>query len=148
MSGFFSHSSSRRRYPNPNMGGTHYRKKGLFGMLSGLGSGFSSRSYDGYNGHGYPNQGYPNQGYADQGYPNQSSSQAGTGSPSAFQPTDPAAAGQAVCPKCGASVPAGSKFCLSCGEKMTSNAVFCPNCGKPLPAGAKFCSECGTPVQG
>ena len=103
MSGFFSHSSSRRRYPNPNMGGTHYRKKGLFGMLSGLGSGFSSRSYDGYNGHGYPNQGYPNQGYANQGYPNQgyanqgypnqSSSQAGTGSPSAFQPTSPAAAG-------------------------------------------------------
>ena len=133
MSGFFSHSSSRRRYPNPNMGGTHYRKKGLFGMLSGLGSGFSSRSYDGYKGHGYPNQG---------------SSQAGAGSQSTFQPTSPAAAGQAVCPKCGASVPAGAKFCLSCGEKMTSNAVFCPNCGKPLPAGAKFCSECGTPVQG
>ena len=39
MSGFFSHSSSRRRYPDPNMGGAHYRRKGLFGMLSGLGSG-------------------------------------------------------------------------------------------------------------
>ena len=29
MSGFFSRSSSRRRYPDPNMGGRHYRKKGL-----------------------------------------------------------------------------------------------------------------------
>lgn len=118
MSGFFSHSSSRRRYPNPNMGGNHYRKKGLFGMLSGLGSSFSSPGHGGYYGQ----------------------------SQRAFQPAGPAA-GQAVCPKCGVSVPAGSKFCLSCGEKMTANAVFCPNCGKPLPAGAKFCSECGTPIQ-
>lgn len=138
MSGFFSHSSSRRRYPNPNMGGSHYRKKGLFGMLSGLGSGFSSRSYDGHYGQGYPNQGYSGQ----PGYPHN-----GPVSQGAFQPTAPAAGGQAVCPKCGTSVPAGSKFCLSCGEKMTSNAQFCPNCGRPLPAGAKFCSECGTPVQ-
>ena len=38
MSGFFSRSSSRRRYPNPNMGGGHYKKKGLFGMMPGLGS--------------------------------------------------------------------------------------------------------------
>ena len=64
-----------------------------------------------------------------------------------FQPNTPSAAGQAVCPNCGASVPAGSKFCLSCGEKMVSNAAFCPNCGRPLPAGAKFCSECGSKVQ-
>lgn len=134
MSGFFSRSSSRRRYPDPNMRGTHYRKKGLFGMLSGLGSGFSSRSSRGHYGQGYPNQGYPNQGYPDPG-------QGG------FQPTVPAAGGQAVCPKCGASVPAGSRFCLSCGEKMETNASFCPNCGRPLPAGAKFCSECGAPVQ-
>ena len=67
MSGFFSHSSSRRRYPDPNMGGAHYRRKGLFGMLSGLGSGFSSRSSRGHYGQGYPNQGYPNQGYPNQG---------------------------------------------------------------------------------
>ena len=67
MSGFFSHSSSRRRYPDPNMGGAHYRRKGLFGMLSGLGSGFSSRSSRGHYGQGYPNQGYPNQGYPDLG---------------------------------------------------------------------------------
>lgn len=129
MSGFFSHSSSRRRYPDPNMGGAHYRRKGLFGMLSGLGSGFSSRSSRGHYGQGYPNQGYPDPGQG------------------GFQPTAPAAGGQAVCPKCGASVPAGSRFCLSCGEKMETNASFCPNCGRPLPAGAKFCSECGAPVQ-
>ena len=131
MSGFFSHSSSRRRYPDPNMGGAHYRRKGLFGMLSGLGSGFSSRSSRGHYGQGYPNQGYPNQGYPDPG-------QGG------FQPTAPAAGGQAVCPKCGASVPAGSKFCLSCGAPINT-AAFCQNCGKPLPPNAKFCPECGTP---
>lgn len=142
MSGFFSHSSSRRRYPDPNMRGAHYKKRGLFGMLSGLGSGFSSRSSRGYYGQGYPNQGYPNQGYPNQGYPNQ-----GYPNQGAFQPTTPSAGGESVCPKCGTAVPAGSKFCLSCGEKMESNAVFCPNCGRPLPAGAKFCSECGTPVQ-
>lgn len=144
MSGFFSRSSSRRRYPDPNMGGAHYRRKGLFGMLSGLGSGFSSRSSRGHYGQGYPNQGYPNQGYPNQGYPNQGYPDPGQGG---FQPTAPAAGGQAVCPKCGASVPAGSRFCLSCGEKMETNASFCPNCGRPLPAGAKFCSECGAPVQ-
>lgn len=27
MSGFYSRSSSRRRYPDPNMGGKHYKKK-------------------------------------------------------------------------------------------------------------------------
>ena len=136
MSGFFSGSSSRRRYPNPNMGGKHYRKKGLFGMIPGMGSFSGSGSYSGY---GYVNQGYPNQGYPNQPYP-----AAGQGT---FQPNTPSATGQAVCPNCGASVPAGSKFCLSCGEKMVSNAAFCPNCGRPLPAGAKFCSECGSKVQ-
>ena len=139
MSGFFSGSSSRRRYPNPNMGGKHYRKKGLFGMIPGMGSFSGSGSYSGY---GYPNQGYSNQGYPNQGYPNQNYRDQGT-----FQPNTPAAAGQTVCPKCGASVPAGAKFCLSCGEKLASNASFCPNCGKPLPPGAKFCSECGSKVQ-
>ena len=89
-------------------------------------------SNQGYSNQGYPNQGYPNPNYRDQG---------------TFQPNTPAAAGQTVCPKCGASVPAGAKFCLSCGEKLASNASFCPNCGKPLPPGAKFCSECGSKVQ-
>ena len=88
MSGFFSHSSSRRRYPDPNMGGAHYRRKGLFGMLSGLGSGFSSRSSRGHYGQGYPNQGYPNQGYPNQGYPNQGYPDPGQGG---FQPTAQAA---------------------------------------------------------
>ena len=59
MSGFFSGSDSRRRYPNPNMGGRHYKKKGLFGMIPGMGSFSGSGSYSGYG--GYPNQGYPNQ---------------------------------------------------------------------------------------
>lgn len=73
MSGFFSGSSSRRRYPNPNMGGKHYRKKGLFGMIPGMGSFSGSGSYSGYGyvNQGYPNQGYPNQGYSNQGYSNQ-----------------------------------------------------------------------------
>ena len=68
MSGFFSFSSSRRRYPNPNMGGAHYRKKGLFGLISGFGSFSGSGSYGAYG--GYPNQGYPGQGYPGQNYPN------------------------------------------------------------------------------
>lgn len=62
MSGFFSDSSSRRRYPDPNMGGRHYRKKGLFGMFSGFGSfscSGSSGRYGGYPNHGYPGAGYP-----------------------------------------------------------------------------------------
>lgn len=149
MSGFFSGSSSRRRYPDPNMGGRHYKKKGLFGMIPGMGSFSGSGSYSGYGypNQGYPNRGYPNQGYPDQGYPNQGYQQNPSGGQGAFQPNTPAAGGQAVCPKCGASVPSGAKFCLSCGERMSSNAVFCPNCGKPLPAGAKFCSECGSKVQ-
>lgn len=154
MSGFFSGSDSRRRYPNPNMGGRHYKKKGLFGMIPGMGS-FSGSGSSGYGGYpnygysnqGYPNQGHPNQGYSNQGYPNQTGYQQNpAGGQGTFQTTAPAA-GQAVCPKCGASVPAGAKFCLSCGEKMASNALFCPNCGKPLPAGSRFCSECGTKVQ-
>ena len=93
MSGFFSGSSSRRRYPNPNMGGKHYRKKGLFGMIPGMGSFSGSGSYSGY---GYPNQGYSNQGYPNQGYPNPNYWDQGT-----FQPNTPAAAGLTVCPKCG-----------------------------------------------
>ena len=130
MSGFFSGSSSRRRYPDPNMGGRHYKKKGLFGMIPGLGSFSGSGSSRGYG--RYPNQtGYQQNPAAGQG---------------TFQPNMPAA-GQTVCLNCGASVPAGAKFCLSCGEKLASNASFCPNCGRPLPAGAKFCSECGSKVQ-
>ena len=61
MSGFFSGSGSSRRYPNPNMRGKHYKKKGLFGMIPGMGSFSGSGSYSGYG--GYPNQGYPSQGY-------------------------------------------------------------------------------------
>lgn len=142
MSGFFSRSSSKRRYPNPNMGGSHYRKKGLFGMLSGFGSGSGSHSYKNYYGQGGQNPGYSNQRYPNQGYPTYSNNFEGHGS---FQSTSPAQTGQMNCPKCGAGVPAGSKFCLSCGEKLEANAVFCTSCGQPLPPGAKFCSRCGAP---
>ena len=151
MSGFFSGSGSRRRYPNPNMRGKHYKKKGLFGMIPGMGSFSGSGSYSGYG--GYPNQGYPSQGYPGRGYAGQQQmnpsgyQQNPVSGQGTFQPNMPAA-GQTVCPKCGASIPAGSKFCLSCGEKMAAGtAAFCANCGKPLPAGAKFCPECGTPAQ-
>lgn len=145
MSGFFSGSGSRRRYPDPNRGGRHYKKKGLFGMIPGMGSFSGSGSYSGYPGQRYPDQRYPGQGYADQRYPDMNGYQQPSGR-GEFQQNTPSA-GSAVCPNCGASVPAGAKFCLSCGQKMASNAVFCPNCGKPLPAGAKFCSECGNKVQ-
>lgn len=140
MSGFFSRSSSKRRYPDPNMGGRHYKKKGMFGMIPGMGSFSGSGSYSGYDGH--RNQGYLNQGYASRsGY-----QQNPAGGQRTFRSNTPAA-GQNVCPKCGTAVPAGAKFCLNCGEKMPSNSSFCPNCGRPLPPGAKFCSECGCKVQ-
>lgn len=136
MSGFFSRSSSKRRYPNPNLGGRHYKKKGLFGMIPGMGSFSGSESYSGYDGR--PNRGYPNQGY-----PNQSGYQQNpAGRQGDFRMNAPSA-GQITCPKCGASVPAGSKFCLNCGERMSLNSSFCPECGASVPAGAKFCSECG-----
>ena len=153
MSGFFSGSSSRRRYPDPNMGGRHYKKKGLFGMIPGMGSFSGSGSYSGY---GYPNQGYPGAGYSGQNYPNQGrqgQTQAGyqqhrSDGQASFQPNTPTASGQIICPKCGTAVPAGSKFCLECGEKMPSGPTVCSKCGKLLPEGAKFCLECGTPVRG
>ena len=69
MSGFFSGSGSRCRYPNPNMRGKHYKKKGLFGMIPGMGSFSGSGSYSGYG--AYPNQGYPSQGYPGRGYAGQ-----------------------------------------------------------------------------
>ena len=125
MGGFFSRSSSRRRYPDPYQGGRHYKKKGLFGMLSGFGGSFGSGSRSGRNRYGGAYNGYQGQG----GYQTNLAGE------------------QMTCPKCGASVPAGSKFCLSCGEKIEANAAFCPNCGKPLPPGARFCMECGSPVR-
>lgn len=52
------------------------------------------------------------------------------------------AAGGAVCPSCGKTVPAGSKFCPECGKAMSATK-FCPECGAKVSAGAKFCPECG-----
>ena len=120
MSGFFSGSSSRRRYPNPDMGGKHYRKKCLFGMIPGLGSFSGSGSCSGYRGYpnqNYGNQGYPNQNYGGQGWPNQNYPDQGSyaqnqtaqqgyqqnpsGGQGTFQPNMPAqtSGGQSVCPK-------------------------------------------------
>ena len=98
MFNFFSSSSSKGRYPNPNRGGSHYQRGGFFrnfGSFSGSGSG--RRRYN-QNQQPYPDQGYAQQSAA------QGSSQ--------------------VCPNCGMQVPAGSKFCLSCGAKMNT-AAFC-----------------------
>ena len=135
MSGFFSHSSSRRRYPDPHRGGSHYKKKGLFGILSGF-SGSGSGGYGGRRSRGYPGQDpYPQSGLSGGLY---GGGQGGSGTGAAYM----------NCPKCGAAIPAGSKFCLECGEKVESAPGFCPNCGSPLQPGAKFCGECGSPVGG
>ncbi|HIX37764.1 MAG TPA: zinc ribbon domain-containing protein [Candidatus Blautia pullistercoris] len=119
MFNFFSSSSSKGRYPNPNRGGSHYQRGGFFRNFGSFSSSGSGRRRYNQNQQPYPNQGYPQQSVA------QGSSQ--------------------VCPNCGTQVPAGSKFCLSCGAKMNT-AVFCTNCGKPVPPGSKFCPQCGSPV--
>ena len=119
MFNFFSSSSSKGRYPNPNRGGSHYQRGGFFRNFGSFSSSGSERRRYNQNQQPHPNQGYPQQSVA------QGSSQ--------------------VCPNCGTQVPAGSKFCLSCGAKMNT-AVFCTNCGKPVPPGSKFCPQCGSPV--
>lgn len=141
MSGFFSNSGSRRRYPNPHQGGAHYRRKGFFGILGSLSG--SGRSSSARYGQGYPQGGYMQGNNSQGGY--QPSGDSQSARPQTYQGTSPA--GGMICPKCGASVPAGSKFCLSCGEKLAAGPVFCTGCGRELPPGAKFCMECGTPVQ-
>ena len=80
MSGFFSGSDSRRRYPNPNMGGRHYKKKGLFGMIPGMGSfsGWKQRIWrlselwifkSGVSKSGLPKSGLPESGIFKSGLP-------------------------------------------------------------------------------
>lgn len=52
---------------------------------------------------------------------------------------------EAVCPKCGRSMPRGAKFCLECGtniQESSASQMVCPHCGKNTPKG-KFCMECG-----
>ena len=62
--------------------------------------------------------------------------------------TAAAPAGNVICPKCGATLPAGAKFCLLCGEKIETapEKIICPSCGKETPKG-KFCMECGAPLE-
>ena len=62
--------------------------------------------------------------------------------------TAAAPAGNVVCPKCGATLPAGAKFCFLCGEKIETapEKFVCPFCGKETPKG-KFCMECGAALE-
>lgn len=108
MSGFFSHSSSRRRYPNPNMGGGHYKKKGLFGMMPGLGS-FSGSGSCSRQGKGYSNAGQMR------------CPRCGASVP----------AGSKFCLSCGEKIESNAAFCMNCGKPLPPGARFCPECGTP-----------------
>lgn len=132
MFNFFSHSSSNKRYPDPNRGGAYYQRKGLFGRFSSYSNSGSSRRKRHFSSHDYRVQMPPNHGYNNASH---SYTAPVGGQPSAHS---------LICPKCNAIVPDGSKFCLACGAPISNN-TFCKNCGKPLPAEAKFCPECGTP---
>ena len=124
---FFSFSSGRRPYRNPNYGSSHYQKKGLFGALGSLIGSFSSRSGHYYHqGGGYPQGHYP------------------PGQPHQPLYTSHLAQSSSFCPVCGAQVPAGSKFCLECGAKIMSDTL-CPGCGQPVAGNAKFYPNCGMP---
>ena len=62
------------------------------------------------------------------------------------QPPQQAPAQQsAVCPSCGAQIPAGSKFCPVCGKPAQPAGNRCVKCGAAIAANAKFCPECGAP---
>ncbi len=61
----------------------------------------------------------------------------------------------AVCPACGAAVPAGFNFCTECGHDMrvpaspepaADGSFTCPHCGGQHPAGTRFCTETGAPI--
>lgn len=171
MSGFFSGSSSRRRYPDPNMGGRHYRKKGLFGMLSGLGSfsgsgssgrygGYPNQGYPGagYPGQGYPNQSYPGQGYPGQNYPNQSYPGQGypgqnypaQGYPEQVQPgqqgSQQSRTGGQESFQPDAPAVSGQTICPRCGTSVPAGSKFCLECGEKITSGPGVCSKCGKPL--
>ena len=109
MSGFFSHSSSRRGYPDPRQGGGRYRRKGLFGNLGSFGSFSSSRRRHG----GYP--------------------QGNTGG-SMTCPKCGASipGGSKFCLSCGEKVTANAAFCPNCGKPLPPGAKFCMECGTPI----------------
>ncbi len=62
--------------------------------------------------------------------------------------------GLAICPACGAGVPAQAAFCNSCGARMPQQPApapvvqqagfrICPACGAQVSADNRFCSNCG-----
>lgn len=119
---FFSFSSGRKPYRNPNYGSGHYQRRGLLDKLGDLVGSFGSRRQ------GY----YPpgNNGYGHQPPP------APSGVP-----------GNVVhCSHCGSGIPSGSKFCLQCGTAVSSNPV-CRGCGQPLQGNSNFCPHCGSPTK-
>ena len=133
MSGFFSRSSSNRRYPDPNRGGSHYRKKGLFGILSGFGGSFGSRSSRGYRGYG----GYPGQGYPDQGYPGQGYQQGGQTNLSGGQMSPRHGDGQMVCPKCGTAGPGRFEVLFVVRRKDRGQCLLLYRLWQASPAGGQ-----------
>ena len=106
MSGFFSHSSSRRRYPDPNMGGKHYRKKGLFGMFPDLGVS------------PVPEAPEDTPAVSGQTICPKCGTSVPAGSKFCLECGEKIASAPGVCSKCGKSLPAGAKFCLECGTPV------------------------------
>ena len=54
----------------------------------------------------------------------------------------------AVCPICGATIPANVSYCTSCGEYINADAdsgaaSHCPHCGSYVPGGTSTCPNCG-----
>lgn len=110
MSGFFSGSSSKRRYPNLNMGGRHYKKKGLFGMIQGMGSFSGSDRYSAY--------GYQQTAAGRQILCPKCGASVPAGSKFCLNCGEKMSFHSAFCPNCGKPLPAGAKFCSECGCKI------------------------------
>jgi len=52
----------------------------------------------------------------------------------------------AVCPACGAAIPADALFCPECGRPAEAPGVYCWRCGHRADAGDEFCTRCGARV--
>lgn len=113
MFNFFSSSSKKRRYPNPNQGGSHYQRGGFFGMGSSFSRSGSSR---------------PRQAYGYQQNQNYTAPQAGSSVCPSCGASVPA--GSKFCLSCGAKM-AAAAFCPNCGKPVPAGARFCPECGSP-----------------
>lgn len=55
--------------------------------------------------------------------------------------------GVAICPSCGAEIPANAQFCSSCGTNIQKPNAFsgktCPECGHNMEETGAFCTFCG-----